>query len=142
MPPEEDILMVTCYLGIGSNLGNRRKNIRLAIKKINALRQTRAIRASKIIETKPVGGLPGQNKFLNAALKIETNLAPSILLKKLKAIEEELGRSGDYVRYGPRAIDLDILFYGDMTIKRKNLKIPHPKVFAREFVLRPLQEIL
>ena len=133
--------MLICYLGIGSNLGDRRKNIKLALKKIEELRGTQIIKVSKIIETHPVGG-PHQGKFLNAALKIKTNLSPSILLRKLKTIEKELGRKKSSVRYGPRPIDLDILFYGDKIIDRKDLKVPHPKVFAREFVRKPLLEVI
>jgi len=133
--------MATCYLGIGSNLGDRTKFIRLAIKKINALKETKVIKVSKIIETKPVGGLRNQGTFLNAALKIKTNLSPYILLKKLKKIEKELGRKKS-VRWGPRTIDLDILFYGDKIINRKDLNIPHPKVFERDFVIKPLLEII
>lgn len=133
--------MKICYLGIGSNLGDRRKNIRLAIKKINALKDTKIIKVSKIIETKPIGGPPNQGKFLNAALKIKTHLAAPLLLKKLKTIEKELGRIKT-VRYGPRSVDLDILFYGDRVINRKDLKVPHPKVFERQFVIKPLLEII
>lgn len=130
-----------CYLGIGSNLGNRRRNITLAIKKINALEDTKIIKVSKLIETRPVGGPKSQPEFLNAALKIKTNIPPLTLLKRLKKIEKELGRTKT-VRYGPRTIDLDILFYGDKIINRKNLKIPHPKIFEREFVIKPLLEVI
>ena len=133
--------MLVCYLGIGSNLGDRRKNIKLALQKIKQLKGTKIIKLSRIIETKAVGG-PPQGKFLNAALKIKTNLSPSILLRKLKTIEKELGRKKSSVRYGPRPIDLDILFYGDKIIDRKDLKIPHPKAFAREFVRKPLLEVI
>ncbi|OGX14918.1 MAG: 2-amino-4-hydroxy-6-hydroxymethyldihydropteridine diphosphokinase [Omnitrophica WOR_2 bacterium RBG_13_41_10] len=133
--------MVTCYLGIGSNLGNRGKNIRLAIQKIRALKNTELLKTSGIIETKPMGGPRNQGKFLNAAIKIKTKLTPHLLLKKLKQIETELGRAKT-IRYGPRVIDLDILFYADKIINRNNLKIPHPKVFKREFVIRPLLEIV
>jgi len=133
--------MVICYLGIGSNLGNRRKNIKLAIQKISALKDTEVIKSSRMIETEPVGGPVGQGKFLNAALKIRTSLSPLILLKKLKSIEKQLGREKT-VRNGPRTIDLDILFYGDRIINSKNLTIPHPRVFEREFVIKPLLEII
>ena len=133
--------MVTCYLGIGSNLGDREKFIKLAIKKINALKGTKIIKVSKIIETKPIGGPKGQGKFLNAALKIKTNTSPLVLLKGLKSIEKELGRVKT-VSYGPRVIDLDILFYGNRIINRKDLKVPHPKIFEREFVIKPLLEII
>jgi len=133
--------MVICYLAIGSNLGDRRKNIELAIKKINSLKHTKVIKVSKLIETRPVGGPPKQGNFLNGTLEVKTNLSPSLLLKGLKAIEGQLGRSRT-VRYGPRTMDLDILFYGDKVIDTKNLKVPHPKIFEREFVLRPLLKII
>lgn len=133
--------MVTCYLGIGSNLGDRAKFIRLAITKIKTLKDTKVIQVSKIIESEPVGGPPGQGKFLNAALKIKTNLSALTLLKNLKKIEKDLGRTKT-VRYGPRTIDLDILFYADNIINREELKIPHLKIFERKFVIKPLLEIL
>lgn len=132
--------MIICYLGIGSNLGDRRKNIKTAVKKISALKGTRILKISPIIETLPVGGPRRQGKFLNAALKIKTRLTPVILLRKLQNIEKELGREKT-VRNGPRTIDLDILFYGNRIIQRKDLQIPHPEVFRRDFVLRPLSEI-
>lgn len=133
--------MQTCYLGVGSNLGARRENIGSAIKKINSLKDTRVVKKSKLIETNPVGGPAGQPKFLNGALKIKTELTPLTLLKKLKEIEKGLGRAKT-VRYGPRTIDLDILLYADKIIKRKGLMIPHPKMFERDFVIRPLAEII
>ena len=100
--------MVICYIGVGSNLGDRVKNIKSAIKEIGALKRTKVMKASKLIETKPVGGLKLQPKFLNAALKIKTSLFPVALLKNLKIIEKQLGRVKT-VRNGPRTIDLDIL---------------------------------
>lgn len=133
--------MTVCYLGIGSNLGERRRNIKSAVKKVNCLKSTRVLKVSRIIETEPVGGPKGQGKFLNAAMKIETLLTPPGLLKALKKIEKDMGRFKD-VRNGPRVIDLDILFYGDKTLNSKQLIIPHPKVFEREFVLRPLAEVI
>jgi 2-amino-4-hydroxy-6-hydroxymethyldihydropteridine diphosphokinase len=133
--------MVTCYLGIGSNLGDRRGNIRLSIKKINSLKGTKIIKLSRMIETNPVGGPKKQRKFLNAALKIKTSLTPFNLLKNLKKIELELGRTKT-VRWGPRTIDLDILFYSGRAVNAKNLLIPHPRIFQRDFVIRPLLEIL
>jgi len=133
--------MVTCYLGIGSNLGDRLKTIKSAVKKINTLKDTKVIKLSKIIETDPVGGPVGQPKFLNAALKISTVLPPRKLLKELKNIEKNLGRKQS-VRFGPRAIDLDILFYGNEIINYSNLKIPHPRIFERDFVIKPLLEVI
>lgn len=133
--------MVTCYLGVGSNLGDRRKNIKLALQKIKALKGTKILKVSKISQTKPVGGPAAQGKFLNAALKIKTKLKAAGLLKKLKTIEKELGRTKS-VRFGPRPMDLDILFYGDKIINRKGLIIPHPRIFEREFVIKPLLEVI
>ncbi len=133
--------MKICYLGVGSNLGDRRETIKSAVKEINALEGTKVIKSSKIIETDPVGGPARQGKYLNSALKIRTNLTPFTLLKRLKQIEKKLGRKKT-VRFGPRTIDLDILFYGNKIINRKNLKIPHPKIFEREFVIKPLMQIL
>lgn len=134
--------MVICYLGIGSNLGNREKNIKLALREINRLKETKIIKVSKIIKSDPVGGSAGQGKFLNAVLKIKTKLSPANLLKKLKIIETELGRPKKHIRYGPRTIDLDILFYGDKIIKKRGLEIPHPRIFEREFVIRPLLQVI
>lgn len=133
--------MQICYVGIGSNLGNRRDNIDKALKKIKALKDTRIIKVSKFIESDPVGGPRGQNKFLNGALKIQTNLPPVILLKKFKKIESELGRSKS-ARNAPRVIDLDILLYGERIMNTRILTIPHPRMFQRDFVLKPLAEII
>jgi len=133
--------MAICYLGVGSNLGNRRKNIKLAVKKINALKGTFVLKESRIIETAPSGGPAGQPDFLNAALKIKTDLPPINLLKKLKEIENDLGRVKS-ARFGPRVIDLDILLYGDRVMAGKSLVIPHPRLFARDFVTGPLLEVL
>jgi len=133
--------MVTCYLGVGSNLGNRRKNIELAIKKINQLTGTRVIKKSRLFNTLACGGPSGQPDFLNGALKIQTNLSPLNLLKLLKNIENELGRVKT-ARFGPRSIDLDILLYADRLISHRDLSIPHPRMFGRDFVIKPLSEVL
>ncbi len=132
--------MVICYIGVGSNLGNRRKYIKLALDKINLLKGTKIIKSSKLIETLPQGGPEGQGKFLNAALKISTNLSPLNLLKDLKIIEKELGRK-KLERWGAREIDLDILFYGDKVVNNKKLQIPHPRIHEREFVIKSLLEV-
>ena len=133
--------MQTCFLGIGSNLGDRRKNIRLALEKISSLKNIKIIKLSKIIETDPVGGPFGQGKFLNAVLKIKTNLTPLKLLKQLQKVEDEVGRKRT-VRWGPRTIDLDILLFADKVIERKELKVPHPRLMERDFVLDPLLNLL
>jgi 2-amino-4-hydroxy-6-hydroxymethyldihydropteridine diphosphokinase len=133
--------MVIVYLGVGSNLGERRKNIKLSVKKIRALKDTQVIKQSKLLETFPCGGPAGQSKYLNAALKIRTCFTPLKLLKKLKDIENSMGRRKT-VRFGPRIIDLDVLLYGDETIRNRKLTIPHPRLFSREFVIKPLMEVL
>lgn len=133
--------MAICYLGVGSNLGDRGKNIKLAVKRINALKNTSVLKRSRIIETAPVGGPSEQPDFLNAALKIKTRLPPITLLKELKKIENDLGRVKTS-RFGPRVIDLDILLYGEMILRSRSLIIPHPRLFARDFVTGPLLEVL
>jgi len=132
--------MVVCYLGVGSNLGNRRENVQKALDYLTRTKGIKIEKSSRIYETKPMGG-PLQGKFLNAAIKIRTSLKPQLLLETLKKIEKDLGRKPT-VRFGPRAIDLDILLYGNQTIKTKNLIIPHPRMFRRQFVLKPLREII
>lgn len=133
--------MVIVYLGVGSNLGKRRKNIKLAAKLIGDLKGTKIIKKSRLLESLPCGGPVGQPKYLNAALKISTKLSPLNLLKKLKKIENIMGRVPN-VRFGPRIMDLDILLYGDKLIRNQDLIIPHPRMFDRDFVIKPLIEVL
>jgi len=133
--------MAICYLSLGSNLGNRRKNLKQAVRMISLLKNTKVLKQSSAIETAPVGGPKAQPKFLNAAFKISTKLSPLKFLKELKTIEKKLGRVKT-VRFGPRVIDLDILLYADRTIKTDKLIIPHPRMFSRDFVIKPLLEIL
>lgn len=133
--------MVICYLGAGSNLGRRRKNIKLAVKLIGSLKKTKVIRVSKVLESAPCGGPSGQPNYLNVALKISTNFSPLNLLKKLKKIEQAIGRTPAR-RFGPRVIDLDILLYADKLLSSAILTIPHPRMFKRDFVIKPLLEVL
>ena len=91
------------------------------------------------IETEPVGGVP-QGKFLNTVIKVETELDPEAMLRLVKSIERRMGRKKD-VRFGPRVIDIDILLFDDVQMETKNLVIPHPRMFEREFVMKPLKEI-
>jgi 2-amino-4-hydroxy-6-hydroxymethyldihydropteridine diphosphokinase len=133
--------MAICYLGVGSNLGDRRRNIDLAALKINRLAGTGIIKRSRLIVTKPQGCPGRQRPFLNGCFKLKTALAPLALLKRLKSIEKGLGRAGG-VRNSPRPIDLDILLYADRVIRSKELTVPHPRIFRRGFVLKPLAEVL
>ncbi|MFH1339024.1 MAG: 2-amino-4-hydroxy-6-hydroxymethyldihydropteridine diphosphokinase [Candidatus Omnitrophota bacterium] len=131
--------MVTCYVGLGSNLGDREYNIRAAIRRIKLLMNTRVTRISKIIETPPEGG-PPQGPYLNCVIEIQTTLPPYELLKRLQKLEDDLGRIRT-VKDGPRCIDLDILLYADARIEEESLCIPHPRMLERKFVMEPLEEI-
>ncbi len=132
--------MALCYIGLGSNLGERRKNLTAAVSMIGRLKNTKVLKRSRIIETAAVGGPAGQPDFLNAAVRIETSLSPVALFRELKRIERSLGRKRT-VRNGPRTIDLDLLLYQGKTVNRRNLVVPHPRMYVRDFVLRPLSEI-
>ena len=130
--------MSVAYIGIGSNLGDREFNCKQAI---GLLRQkgTTVSKESSLYETKP-WGVRDQPLFLNMAIEIETDLKPFELLRTLKDIENEMGREETFL-WGPRIIDLDILLYDNYIVNEKGLRIPHPHMQDREFVLRPLCEI-
>jgi 2-amino-4-hydroxy-6-hydroxymethyldihydropteridine diphosphokinase len=132
--------MTTVYVGLGSNLGDRRRNLEAALEALRAHPRITVSAVSSFLETEPVGGPPGQGKFLNAAAGIETDLAPEALLEELKRVERTLGRKPG-PRWGPREIDLDILLYGDTILETGTLVIPHPRMRERRFVLEPLAEI-
>ncbi len=172
--------MTISYIGIGSNLGNRSKNIARAIELLKKIEGIKVRNISSIYETDPVAprsaakqshlgarlprdnqpggnpaesrakrgersewvGGPPQGKFLNGVVKIETFLSPLELLRHLQEIEKAIGRKPSKVRWGPREIDLDILLYGDEKIDEPDLKIPHPEMKKRNFVLKPLSEII
>lgn len=132
--------MAVVYLGIGSNLGDRQANIDKALALLKENKEIQVQAVSALIETDPEGeGLQG--KFLNGAIKIDTDLLPLELLSQLKMIERRLGRSKSLPNT-PRSMDLDILFYEDVVIlEGKTLSIPHPRLAQRKFVLQPLVEI-
>ena len=125
------------YLGLGSNLGERTRNLEKSLEKITGLASIE--QKSSIYETEP-WGLKEQPNFLNQVIRINTRLAPLELLSALKKIERTMGRKKS-VKYGPRLIDLDILFYDDLVMKTETLTIPHPMLTQRAFVLVPLNEI-
>lgn len=127
----------TIYLALGTNLGDRLANLTLAIDRIAA--QVAITAQSAIYETEP-WGITEQPRFLNMALRGETTLPPRDLLRFLKGIERVLGRAQG-IRYGPRLIDIDILFYADHLIDEGDLQIPHPRLHERAFVLVPLADI-
>ena len=127
------------YLGLGSNQGDRNKQLARAIELIGE-RVGKVIRQSSIIETEPWGFTSG-NKFLNCAIFIETELLPRKVLEVTKQIERELGRRYKGMAYRDRPIDIDILLYDDETIDTPELQIPHPLMYERDFVMIPLREI-
>ncbi len=130
--------MSEAYIGIGSNLGNRKQNCEKAISLLTENRIT-VLKRSTMLETEP-WGIKDQPKFINMAIKIDTVLKPEDLLNLLKEIESAVGRTKTF-RWGPRIIDLDILLYDNLIINTNNVQIPHPGIKDRDFVLRPLAEI-
>ena len=129
----------TAYLSIGSNIDDREQFLRNAIEKLNRESDTKVFAESSFIETDPYGNVE-QGKFLNGCLGIRTLLSPSELLMKINRIEKEEGRVRT-IHWGPRTLDIDILLYDDERIFLENLKIPHPDMQNRMFVLEPLCEI-
>jgi 2-amino-4-hydroxy-6-hydroxymethyldihydropteridine diphosphokinase len=135
--------MRTAHLGLGSNLGDRRALLQAAVDGL-AERGVRATASSSTYETDPVGDVLDQPAFLNACLAVETTLEPDALLDAAKAVEHALGRttSGpDYVRHGPRPIDVDVLLYDGREHHSEQLTVPHPSLHERRFVLIPLLEL-
>jgi len=129
--------MATVFLGLGTNLGDRPANLAAAIAALGRLGRVDAV--SGIYETAPLY-VTDQPAFLNMAVRLSTQLGARALLVALKALEDELGRVAS-VRYGPRLIDLDILFYDDLVLDEPDLSIPHPRLHERRFALVPLADI-
>jgi 2-amino-4-hydroxy-6-hydroxymethyldihydropteridine diphosphokinase len=125
------------YLGIGSNLGDKKANCRKAIALL--AKSGRVVSVSSLYCTEPIGNM-NQDDFVNAVVELETNLSPELLLGQCRAIEEALGRVRT-VHWGPRTIDVDILLFGTAMIETPELTIPHPLLHNRRFVLVPLCEI-
>ena len=131
---------VTAYIGIGSNVGERRAFCRRAVAELDAAPGVEVRATSSLYETAPVGG-PPQRSFVNMVAKVSTSLDARSLLELCKQIEAGLGREGSEIRWGPRVIDLDILLYDEEKIVEADLEIPHPRISQRRFVLVPLLEI-
>lgn len=129
--------MAVVFIGVGSNLGDRKKNLRLAIAKLSEI--GRNLLCSHVYRTNPYGFIE-QPKFLNMVIRMETDLFPEVLLSQLLHIETIMGRIRTQ-KWGPRVIDLDILFYDTLILKTPHLTLPHPDLHNREFVLRPLIDI-
>jgi 2-amino-4-hydroxy-6-hydroxymethyldihydropteridine diphosphokinase len=126
-------------IGLGANMGDKEGQIRAALDALSRLSETRLLAVSRLYRTAPVG-VTDQDWFLNAALTVETGLGVRELLAALLGIERDLGRVRT-LRWGPRKIDLDILFFGDRVIDEDDLVIPHPRMHERRFVLAPLAEV-
>ena len=131
---------VRAYVGLGSNLGDLRANIRRALEALDAREGITVAGVSSFVLTNPVGGPPGQGTYLNAAAALDTTLSPRELLGTCVEIEKSLGRTRE-VHWGPRTMDIDILLYGDQVVREPGLEIPHPRMHERGFVLCPLSEI-
>ena len=131
--------MARVYIGIGSNIGNREASVKRALSMLND-RDIITVRLSSLYETEP-WGIKNQPSFINAVSEMETGLSPMDLLNILRETERRLGRFFETTRWGPRVIDLDILLYDELTINEPDLKIPHPLIPERAFVLDPLYEI-
>jgi len=128
------------FIGVGSNLGDRRSNVREARRRIAELPKTRVVKESSLYESEPHGN--AKTWFGNSVLEVETELPPLDLLKRLLQIETDMGRKRvKGKRWGSRVIDLDILFYDNEIVDKRNLKIPHPRLSQRRFVLVPLSEL-
>jgi 2-amino-4-hydroxy-6-hydroxymethyldihydropteridine diphosphokinase len=128
------------YLGLGSNEGDRQRNLRAARDAL-VLHEVVVEAASSVYETAPQGEVLDQPDFLNACLRVRTALGPEELLDAAKSIERDLGRDSGGVRHGPRPIDVDVLLLGDVEYSSNRLTLPHREVTSRRFVLEPLLEL-
>ena len=135
------------FIGLGTNLGDRAANYREAVQRLAALPATRVVRQSSIYETEPVGDIKGA--FINGVVELDTELAPDALMRRLLSTERLMGRkrvrgkkpASSRAKYRPRIIDLDLLFFDNEVIDTRTLKIPHPRLHERRFVLAPMSEL-
>ena len=132
--------MPVVYVGLGANLGDREATIRLALSRLDGHEAIDVQRVSRLRETDPVG-YEDQPRFLNGVARLQTSLEPRNLLSVLLDLERDLGRTRDGPPLGPRTIDLDILLYDSRIVDEPDLRIPHPRMAERAFVLEPLAEL-
>ena len=132
--------MTPGYLGLGSNVGLRRAHLERAARALPR-HGVEVLASSSVYETEPVGLVRDQREFLNACLRIETELEPEALLDACKQVERELGRKPGGPRHGPRPIDVDVLMLDELEYSSARLRLPHPEVTSRRFVLLPLLEL-
>jgi 2-amino-4-hydroxy-6-hydroxymethyldihydropteridine diphosphokinase len=133
--------VVRVYVGLGSNLGDREETLRAAVARLSATPRVEVLSISSLRETDPVGPIADQPRFLNGVVALETALSPRELLDRLLEIEAELGRTREGPPGGPRTLDLDLLLYGDERVDEPGLRVPHPRLHERSFVLEPLEEL-
>lgn len=127
------------FLGLGSNLGDRKGNLEAALAGIAGFPETVVVQVSSFYETEP-WGVTDQPAFLNAVVEVTSGLEPRALLTAVKGLEQELGRTVSF-RWGPRVIDIDLLLYGERKVDEPGLTVPHPQILNRPFVWEPLQEV-
>ncbi len=132
--------VTTAYLALGANLGDRQASLIGARKALHLSPGIEVIESSGLYETSPVGGPQGQASYFNAVLKIETSLSANILLQYCLKVEDIFGRKR-FDRWGPRTLDIDLLFYGAEVSHSKELELPHPRLHERTFVLAPLMDV-
>ena len=130
---------VTGFLGLGTNMGDRKKNLAQALTILNDRPDLTVLRTSSIYETEP-WGLANQPKFLNMVAEIATSISPDELLERVKKVEQDMGRKAG-PRFGPRIIDIDILLLEDQVVDEPNLNVPHVSLHERAFILVPLSEL-
>lgn len=130
--------MIECYVGLGSNLGDRSGNLAEAAGRMERDPALFLRRVSRVYETEPLG--PPQPRYLNAVVQVDTLLSPRALLRRLLAIEEQMGRVRRE-RWGPRTLDLDLLLFGDRLVTEPGLSVPHPHLHERAFALAPLCDL-
>jgi 2-amino-4-hydroxy-6-hydroxymethyldihydropteridine diphosphokinase len=130
----------TGHLGLGSNVGDRRAHLQAAVDALPRV-GVRVVASSSVYDTEPVGEVLDQPEFLNAVVRVSTDLEPEALLDACKAVERDLGREEGGVRHGPRPIDVDVLLLGDIDFESDRLRLPHAEVTSRRFVMVPLLEV-
>ena len=132
--------MTRCFIGLGANLGDSHQALIQAAQGLERLADNRRLERSAVYRSAPIGP-QDQPDYLNAVIAMDTILEPLALLNSLQSLEENAGRVRD-LHWGPRTLDLDLLIYGDVTLDSPRLTLPHPRLFERNFVLRPLADIV
>ena len=128
------------YISVGSNMGDRLQNCRQGVTALTRQSHSRVLAQSRIYATEPVD-YEDQDWFINLMIKLETGLDPFQLLDQIKAVQQAAGRKRDIIQFGPRILDLDIIFFDDLVIDSKRLVVPHPRMHQRRFVLQPICDI-